>query len=68
MAAYTVETWLRGMVDFDLTQETLAAILFNRNIPAGSLLHPGRARESRSRSVYFVFIVYSIFWHLTLHP
>ena len=36
MAAYTVETWLRGMVDFDLTQETLAAILFNRNIPAGT--------------------------------
>ncbi|MGM9736957.1 MAG: hypothetical protein ACI3ZT_00925 [Candidatus Cryptobacteroides sp.] len=36
MAAYTVETWLRGMVDFDFTPEALAAILFNRGIEAGT--------------------------------
>lgn len=36
MAAYTVETWLRGMVDFDFTPEALAAVLFNRGIAAGT--------------------------------
>ena len=36
MAAYTVETWLRGMVDFDFSPEALAAILFNRGIAAGT--------------------------------
>lgn len=36
MAAYTVETWLRGMVDFDFSPEALAAILFNRGIEAGT--------------------------------
>ena len=36
MAAYTVETWLRGMVDFDFSPEALAAILLNRGIEAGT--------------------------------
>ena len=36
MAAYTVETWLRGMVDFDFSPEALAAVLFNRGIEAGT--------------------------------
>lgn len=36
MAAYTVETWLRGMVDFDFSPEALSAILFNRGITAGT--------------------------------
>lgn len=36
MAAYTVETWLRGMVDFDFSPEAITAILFNRGIAAGT--------------------------------
>ncbi len=36
MAAYTVESWLRGMVDFDFSSETISAILFNRGIAAGT--------------------------------
>lgn len=36
MAAYTVETWLRGKVDFDFSQEALSAILFDRGIVAGT--------------------------------
>jgi hypothetical protein len=36
MAAYTVETWLKGMVDFDFSSETISAILFNRGIAAGT--------------------------------
>ena len=36
MAAYTIETWLRGMVDLDFSPEALSAILFNRGIEAGT--------------------------------
>ena len=35
MAAYTIETWLRGMVDFDVPDTTLMAILFNNGLASG---------------------------------
>ena len=36
MAAYTIETWLRGMVDFDIPDATLMAILFNNEVAPGT--------------------------------
>ena len=36
MAAYTIETWLRGMVDFDVPDATIMAILFNNEVASGS--------------------------------
>ena len=36
MAAYTIETWLRGMVDFDVPDATLMAILFNNEVAPGT--------------------------------
>lgn len=36
MAAYTIENWLRGKVDFDFPQEAITAILFDRNVLAGT--------------------------------
>ena len=36
MAAYTIETWLRGMVDFNVPDETLSAILFNNQMEVGT--------------------------------
>ena len=35
MTAYTIETWLRGMVDFDVPDATLMAILFNNGLASG---------------------------------
>ena len=35
MAAYTIETWLRGMVDFDVPDATIMAILFNNGVTSG---------------------------------
>ena len=35
MAAYTIETWLRGMVDFDIPDATIMAILFNNGLASG---------------------------------
>ena len=35
MAAYTIETWLRGMVDFDVPDATIMAILFNNKVTSG---------------------------------
>ena len=32
MATYTIETWLRGMVDYDVPEATLIAILFNNEV------------------------------------
>ena len=32
MAAYTIETWLKGMVDFDVPDATILAILFNNEV------------------------------------
>ena len=36
MAAYTIETWLRGMVDFEIPDATLMAIVFNNEVASGS--------------------------------
>ena len=36
MAVYTIETWLRGMVDFDIPDATIMAILFNNDVTAGA--------------------------------
>ena len=36
MAAYTIETWLRGMVDFDVPDATIMAILFNNELSSGT--------------------------------
>lgn len=36
MAAYTIETWLRGMVDFDIPDATIMAILFNNEVTHGT--------------------------------
>lgn len=36
MAAYTIETWLRGMVDFDVPEATIMAILFNNEVSQGA--------------------------------
>ena len=36
MAAYTIETWLRGKVDFDIPDATLMAILFDNEISSGT--------------------------------
>lgn len=35
MAAYTIETWLRGKVDFDIPDATIMAILFDNEVPQG---------------------------------
>lgn len=32
----TIEQWLQGMVDFDLPEATLRAVLYNRSVSAGS--------------------------------
>lgn len=36
MGAYTIELWLRGMVDYDIPDSTLKSILFNNNIDFGA--------------------------------
>lgn len=36
MATYTIETWLQGMVDFDVPQATIMAILFNNEVTSGT--------------------------------
>lgn len=36
MAVYTIETWLRGMVDFDVPDSTIMAILFNNEVTPGT--------------------------------
>ena len=36
MAVYTIETWLKGMVDFDVPSETIMAILFNNKVSQGT--------------------------------
>ena len=36
MAAYTIETWLRGKVDFDIPEATIMAILFDNSVSLGT--------------------------------
>lgn len=35
MAAYTIEQWLKGMVDFNVPESAIKAILFNNNVTEG---------------------------------
>lgn len=36
MAAYTIETWLKGKVDFDVPSATIMAILFDNQVAQGT--------------------------------
>lgn len=36
MGAYTIETWLVGMVDYSVPESTFTAILFNNEIAVGT--------------------------------
>lgn len=36
MAVYTIEIWLKGMVDFDVPSATIMAILFNNEVAQGT--------------------------------
>ena len=38
MAAYTIETWLRGKVDFDIPSAAIMAILFENEIANGACM------------------------------
>lgn len=48
MAAYTIETWLRGMVDFDVPDATIMAILFNNNVASGT---PASSTSEKERDL-----------------
>jgi hypothetical protein len=37
-ATYTIEEWIRGMVDYDLPDATIKAKLYNRSIDEGTLM------------------------------
>lgn len=45
MAAYTFSRWLRGMVDYDIPADTIAAILFNNQVPEDALTSDVPERE-----------------------
>lgn len=45
MAAYNIETWLRGMVDFDVPDATLMAILFNNDVALGTPVEDTSEKE-----------------------
>lgn len=45
MAAYNIETWLRGMVDFDVPDATLMAILFNNGVASGTAMGDTSEKE-----------------------
>ena len=45
MAAYTIETWLRGMVDFDVPDATIMAILFNNDVVSGTAVSSTSEKE-----------------------
>lgn len=36
MATYTIESWLKGMVDFNIPQNAIMAILFNNKVESGT--------------------------------
>ena len=45
MTTYTIETWLRGMVDFDIPDATLMAILFNNEVAPGTSVSSTSEKE-----------------------
>lgn len=36
MAGYTIDQWLRGMVDYNLPDDTVRAVLFNNGVESGA--------------------------------
>lgn len=48
MAAYTIETWLRGKVDFDIPEATIMAILFDNSVSGGT---PAAEVDERERDL-----------------
>ena len=54
MATLSVENWLVGMVDFNVPDATVQAILFNNGIPAGAsaLSVPERERDLALADLY----------------
>ena len=45
MAAYTIEQWLVGMVDFNVPEATIKAILFNNKVTDGTPVSNVAERE-----------------------
>lgn len=45
MAFYTIEQWLAGMVDFDVPQTAIMAILFNNDVPNGTPVQETSEKE-----------------------
>ena len=45
MAAYTIETWLRGKVDFDIPEAAIKAILFDNSVADGTPMSSVAERE-----------------------
>lgn len=45
MATYTIETWLRGMVDYDIPDATIMAILFNNEVSQGASVSDTTEKE-----------------------
>ena len=45
MTAYTIETWLCGMVDYDIPDATIMAILFNNGVSQGTLVSETSEKE-----------------------
>ncbi len=54
MAVYMVETWLRGMVDFDFSTDALSAVLFNRGVLPGT---PVIALSEKQRDLCYADIL-----------
>jgi hypothetical protein len=42
---YTIEQWLSGMVDFNVPEATLSAILFNNSVAAGTAVSAATERQ-----------------------
>ena len=45
MAAYTIETWLRGKVDFEVPEAAIMAILFDNSVADGTPMSDVAERE-----------------------
>lgn len=50
MAAYTIENYLRGKVDYDFSNEAITAILFDRGVTAAT---PANEVSERDRDLCF---------------
>ncbi|MFA6717696.1 MAG: hypothetical protein WCS15_01315 [Prevotella sp.] len=45
MEAYTIESWLRGKIDFNFTEESINAALFDRGVAQGSYVSEVTTRQ-----------------------